>query len=190
MLNRFLILSVSAAMAVIAPAGVSNATEVETGTSTQDHSFQIIEGGEVQHMDPAAYNYVPQETGSSENTIQPRSATGYQSINGFGFSYKGINYKVTTGEMQHRIIGSGNYIETEGVQYRVPSTICNWRVDYQNRNGGKIHRTFVGKKHTGCGFGVMADTGPRNVHVKSGSQQCARLFIADKFRGEQCHHIG
>ena len=41
-------------MAVIAPAGAANAIEAETGTSTQDHSFQIIEGGDVQLVDPAA----------------------------------------------------------------------------------------------------------------------------------------
>lgn len=182
--------SVLIAVSAVTSVGEADATDVKAAPPKEKTSYQVIEGGEAQSADPTAYNYVPKENSTPGKAIQPLSASGYQPINGFGFTYKGNNFKVTTGELQHRIIGSRNHIENEGVQYRVPSTVCNWRVDYQNRNGAQIHRTFVGKTHTGCGFGAVADNGPHNVYVKSGSQQCARLYIAGKFRGEQCHHIG
>ena len=169
--------------------GISNAAPASASPTVRSKG-QIIDGGEAQGVDPSAYDYLPGGGTDLTPNIENRSASGYQPINGFGFSFKGQAFKVTTGELQHRIVGAGNYIEAEGAQYRVPSTICNWRVDYQNRTGSQIHRTFVGETHTGCSFGAVADSGPRNVHVKSGSQQCARLFVADKFRGEQCHNIG
>ena len=160
------------------------------GLTTADGLHQIIDGGETQSDDPSGYNYVPEDTDASGSLIRPLSASGYQPINGFSFTFRGNTFHVTTGELQHRIIGSGNYIQSEGSQYRVPSTICDWRVDYQNRTGSRIHRTFVGSKHIGCSFGAAADTGPQNVYVQSGSKQCARLFVADQYRGEQCHNIG
>lgn len=182
---------VSAVMVAVMPVGMAGAEEA-AGSSPVEHErlHQVIDGGQAQSTDPAAYDYIPEVDDSPSGEIQDRSASGYEPINGFGFTFNGVPFKVTTGELQHRIIGSGNYIESEGVQYRVPSTICNWRVDYQNRSGAQIHRTFKGQKHAGCGFGAVSDNGPRNVHVKAASQQCARLFVADKFRGEQCHNIG
>lgn len=105
------------------------------GLTTADGLHQIIDGGETQSDDPTGYNYVPEDTDASGSLIRPLSASGYQPINGFSFTFRGNTFHVTTGELQHRIIGSGNYIQSEGSQYRVPSTICNWRVDYQNRTG-------------------------------------------------------
>lgn len=182
----------AAALAFAAPlftVSFAHAQPVETQNQNFDGGPEIIKGGTTQSTDPTAYNYVSEES-EPDTGIQPLSASGYEPINGFIFTFRGVDYKVATGELQHRIIGSGNYIETEGSQYRVPSTICNWRVDYQNRNGAQIHTTFVGQTHVGCSFGAVADTGPTNVYVKSGSQQCARLYIGDHFRGEQCHNIG
>lgn len=175
---------------VVASAQINAYSETSPGYATADGLHQVIDGGETQSDDPTKFNYVPDSAKPSENLIRPLSASGYQPINGFSFTFNGNTFHVTTGELQHRIIGSGNYIQSEGSQYRVPSTICNWRVDYQNRTGSRIHRTFVGSKHIGCSFGAVADTGPQNVYVQSGSKQCARLYVADRYRGEQCHHIG
>lgn len=174
---------------IFASAQTDEYSKPSLGYTTADGLHQIIGGCETQSDDPTGYNYVPKDTEASGSLIRPLSASGYQPINGFSFVFRGNTFHVTTGKLQHRIIGSGNYIQSEGSQYRVPSTICNWRVDYQNRTGSRIHRTFVGSKHIGCSFGAAADTGPQNGYVQSGSKQCARLFVADQYRGEQCHNI-
>ncbi|WP_141759306.1 hypothetical protein [Corynebacterium sp. HMSC04H06] len=130
-------------MVAVMPAGVAGAEEVADASSVErERLHQVIDGGQAQSTDPAAYDYIPEVDDSPSGETQDRSASGYEPINGFGFTFNGVPFKVTTGELQHRIIGSGNYIESEGAQYRVPSTICNWRVDYQNRSGAQIHRTF------------------------------------------------
>lgn len=68
------------------------------------------------------------------------------------------------------------------------NTVCNWRIDYQNRNGSTVYRTYRGATHATCNFGAMYDIGPSNVTVRKG-KQCARLFVGGSFRGEQCHNI-
>lgn len=149
---------------------------------------QVIYGGKTQTNDPTRHDYV--DPGDDESTgISPRSAIGYQPITGFSFNFRGNSYKVSTSELKHGINGNGLKINSEYAEYRAPSTVCNWRVDYQNRYGGTIYSTRKGGVHSGCDFGAMYDVGPKNFSVKKGSQ-CARLYVAGSYRGEQCHNVG
>ena len=89
--------SVLIAVSAVTSVGEADATDVKAAPPKEKTSYQVIEGGEAQSADPTAYNYVPKENSTPGKAIQPLSASGYQPINGFGFTYKGNNFKVTTG---------------------------------------------------------------------------------------------
>ena len=53
--------SVLAAASTVTSVGIANAADVKSAPPVEKASYQIIEGGEVQSVDPTAYNYVPKE---------------------------------------------------------------------------------------------------------------------------------
>lgn len=152
-----------------------------------------IRGGRTQSVDPTAWNYVPPATGGG---ISPMSATGAQIISPFSVTLKGVTIAVPSGYLTHKIEGSGLTINKETAVYQ-PSlgaggvwgvNICNWRIDFQNRDLRNISSTSIGTTHASCDVIGVSRTKSTTVTVKQGVQ-CARLYVNGTFRGEQCHSV-
>ena len=171
--------------------GIS-ASAAEVGGSDSEEDFgdagyQVVYGGQTQSGDPSAYDYVGAPV--TEPTVTPRSAVGVQTIGGFSYSVKGVTFSVPTTALSHSIKGSGTHIDSEFAVYSaLISTVCNWRVDYQNRYGSTIYSTRTNGTHWGCQVWDSKDKEIKNFNVKHGAQ-CARLFVNGVFRGEQCHNV-
>ncbi|MFW9114784.1 hypothetical protein [Corynebacterium striatum] len=166
---------------------LSGTAQAETTQGKQEDP-QTIMGGNYQSTDPTAYNYLPEGSDPVPNTAD-RSAFGAATINGFGFEFQGHNFKVPVVTLEHAIEGKGHHIDSESASATFTNgTMCNWRVDYQNRDEHGIHATRKGKTHNDCSLGHVHDDGFKNSDVK-GNAECARLFVMGEFRGEQCHAI-
>lgn len=147
---------------------------------------ETVLGGTVQSTDPSRYDYV---SPNSEADQQLRSAAGYAFVPGFMADVFGAQVNIPSGQIFHRINGSGTHIDFETATYTTAANICNYRIDYQNRDiNGHIVATHSNGNHLGCAWGMVGDQGIHNLNVQPG-MMCARLFVSGAFRGEQCHHI-
>lgn len=146
-----------------------------------------VYGGVSQSNDPTRFDYVPRDGGTVDSGL--RSAKGYEFVPAFEYSFRGLTIPVPGGQIYHRIDGNGLRIDYETMTYTAPANICNYRVDYQNRDmNGNIVFTHSNGDHLGCQFGMVGDNGISNVDVQPG-MMCARLFVSGAFRGGQCHHV-
>lgn len=175
------------ATALTASMAPSWATAAQKPVPPTTKFAKVIEGGQTQSTDPTAYNYIPKDAANLP-AIQERSAEGNQVINGFTANILGQNITVPTGNLHHTIFGKGLHIDKEISKYNVPAQVCNYHIDYQNRGEGKIYSTHVGKTVWDCTPGGAVGPELTNVDVKRGVQ-CARLFVNEEFKGEQCHSI-
>jgi hypothetical protein len=172
-----------------APQPAQSATAL-TPQGTHAKPLSEILGGTVQSVDPSRYDYVPR--GSPSNAPTDRSATGIALIDGFTYTFGGVEFSIPTFYLLHEIRGSGLVIDSEaatiywGITVQPP--ICNWRFDFQNREGGTIFSTYSTPVHEDCSYGTfwVDESGPWHVHRGA---QCARLFVNGTFRGEQCHSV-
>ena len=166
---------------------LSGTAQAETTQGKQEES-QTIMGGNYQSTDPTAYNYLPEGSDPVPNTAD-RSAFGSAQLSGFGFTFQGHDFKVPVVNLEHAIKGKGGHIDSESASVTFTNgTLCNWRVDYQNRDENGIHATRKGATHNDCSLGHAHDAGFKNFDVKSNAE-CARLFVMGEFKGEQCHAI-
>lgn len=152
--------------------------------------YAEIYGGTTQSVDPTRYDYVPPVTAGG---IQPFSATGVGSIPGFSFTLFGVTFAVPKGILSHTIITSGLTIKSESSIYTPASLlgtqICDYKIDYQNRDGSTIYSTVNTGLHDLCLIGVpIVDNYNTSRTVKTG-KLCARFFVSGTFRGEQCHNV-
>ena len=187
-----------AAATVAAIATFALAVAGTSASAASDGS--TIVGGHTQSVDPTRYDYVPPASGTVG--IQPMSATGFGQIPAFRMSVGNggatIDVPVAAGYLYHQVTGSGLTITNETAAY-VPSPgigfvwniqICNWRIDFQNRQGSTILTTSTGATYYNCtplGIGIGRTNG--STRTLGVGDECARLYVGYVYRGEQCHHI-
>lgn len=165
--------------------GTSSIFLPQTATAEETHqasSYELIEGGTPQHTDPTSYDYVP------ENKTATRNAYGDQAIGAFTINVAGQTIHVPSGILHHAIDGKGLHVDKETSWYKVPAQVCNYRIDYQNRGEGKIWSTRKGGTVWDCKFGGFSGPTITNFNLHRGVE-CARLFVNEEFKGEQCHSI-
>lgn len=189
-----MLFAVATSQAVAKPSKEADPMIVVASTTTDpallDEAAAII-GGTTQSVDPTRFDYVPPES-SGDGTMTPMGADGYAWFGGFTFTYKGLIIGVPALEMRHVINGSGLTISSEYATYQ-PTVLqglqlCNYQTHFQNRNGNTIYSTYKSTYHEGCEwFTISRQDSPVSQIVKTG-QQCARLYVAGTFRGEQCHY--
>lgn len=186
-MNKTLKASASLLSSLLLLPALSGMAQAETSQGVQEGPKTIF-GGNYQNTDPTAYNYLP-EGSDPVPSVEDRSAFGATTINGFGFTFNGHNFEVPVVSLEHSIKGKGGHIESESASATFTNgTMCNWRVDYQNRDENGIHVTRKGKTHNDCSFGHAHDDGFQNFDVK-GNAECVRLFVMGEYKGEQCHAI-
>lgn len=185
-------LASGAGAVTIEPDADINSSDVET-----EGDWTVIPGGTTQSDDPEDLYYVPEvpqlvKPDLSGPQIEPLSASGYQIIPGYEIGIKGVAVQVPQGLLFQKISGSGTQIDRDYADYEVAASLnyCNWRIDFQNRTGSKVHKTWKGPSHYECKWlgGAKASATAHPGKVKPGLQ-CARLFVNGTFRGEQCHNI-
>lgn len=187
-MNKVIVAVLTAALCLASPtlAHADDEGFDNTGTET------IIYGGTTQSDDPTAYDYVP-----SEPVMEPRSAAGWGVIGSYNLDVYGVSVVIPGGFLYHKITGegksvtyeSGTYYSQRNVTAPWTITLCNIRIDWQNRNNDRIYTTSIGNTRTGCfkeAWPARYDYSSRTL--KTG-QQCARIWVGGKFRGEQCHWI-
>lgn len=184
-MRRFRRFTVLVATAVLAIGGNGATTTASTPDTVLESGGTVI-GGHAQDSDPASYDYVPSTPAPGTGD---RSAKGYAFVPGFTYSVGGATIQIPSAQIYHAIDGGGTWIEYERATYTAPARICNYRMDYQNRDlRGNIVRTWSNGTHVGCINGMAGDQGISHERVQRG-MMCARLFVSGAFRGEQCHHI-
>lgn len=180
--RRFAILAVVAIFTTVG----NSATAVASTPDTILESGGFVVGGHAQDSNPGSYDYVPSTPAPGTGD---RSAKGYAFVPGFTYSFGGATINIPSAQIYHAIDGAGTWIDYERATYTAPARICNYRMDYQNRDlNGKIVGTWSNGTHVGCITGMAGDQGIHRKRVQRG-MMCARLFISGAFRGEQCHHI-
>lgn len=147
----------------------------------------VAYGGTTQSVDPTAYDYVPP---SPPAGVQLFGASGMASVGGFQVTIQGQKITVPGFWMEHVIQGKGYSVTKEWAQYAPVSylTLCNYQTAFQNRSGSTIYATRWSAYHSGCSTGIFVQNAPGSFQVREG-QECARLYVAGVFRGEQCHYV-
>lgn len=179
--------SLAITLAVV-PTAASAAPLSTTADNDQGFAEGVTYGGTTQSTDPTAFNYVPPASGHVG--VQPMGASGMAAIGGFTVTIEGQTITVPGFWMEHVIQGSGYSITKEWAQYAPVTylTLCNYQTAFQNRNGSTIIATRWSSYHSGCSTGIFTQEAPGSFQVQEG-QECARLYVANVFRGEQCHYI-
>lgn len=156
----------------------------------------VIVGGRTQSTDPTRHDYV-----APGAAVTPMNAYGVGYVSPFSYQWNGLTIPLPSGYLFHSVSASGLTINSESVTYSPSpsvigaiwgSNVCNARLDFQNRMGtgadAIIYTTWTGALLTGCRTLGISRSKSTTVKVKTGLQ-CARLFVAGSFRGEQCHNV-
>lgn len=211
-MKRKLLTVLAAAILAMAPLGAAAADSTSADGHvdfTQEQIIQagdegtVLDGGQLQSVDPTAWNYEP-PAAHSGGMITPMAASGFTGIGGFvmtvGAGGQSTNIQVPAGFLGHAISGSGTgaslgnesaaYVPTPSLTALWNLQMCNWRIDWQERNGSNILATSPGPQTSGCStLGASVSRTSKALPARNGSQLCARLYVGGTFRGQQCHNI-
>lgn len=119
------------------------------------------------------------------------SASAYwiQYWGAFTVSIGGQNVGIPSGQLAHRINGSGTRIDSQWAHITTGPGFCNWRVDYVYREGenGREYRRIRTATQWGCDVWAYAPTVyPGNVRRGTA---CAELHRSGVYVTRQCHSI-
>lgn len=116
------------------------------------------------------------------------SAYGIQYWGAFTANIGGQNIGIPTGQLAHKISGSGTYINYEWAHITTKPGFCNWRVDYVYRDVyNNVYRRIGTRTQYGCDTWAYA---PRVYpgRVRRGTA-CAQLYRSGVYVTRQCHSI-
>jgi hypothetical protein len=116
------------------------------------------------------------------------SAYGVQYWGAFTVSIGGQNVGIPSGQLAHRINGSGTYINSEWAHITTKPGFCNWRVDYVYRDVYNVEYRRIGTAtKLGCDTWAYAPT-VYPGRVRSGTA-CAQLYRSGVYVTRQCHSV-
>ena len=84
--------------------------------------------------------------------------------------------------LHHDVEGKGLHIDSESAWCETPVNICNYRIDFQNRDKDQIYSTQSTGTQWNCRFGEIENAINHGFDVHRGVE-CARLFVNEEFRG-------
>ncbi len=127
------------------------------------------------------------------STLAPSSAAasayGIQYWGAFTVNIGGQNIGIPSGQLAHKVNGSGTRIDSEWAHITTGPGFCNWRVDYVYRDAenGREYRRIPTDTQYRCDTWAYAPTVYPGV-VRRGTA-CAELFRSGAFVTRQCHSI-
>jgi hypothetical protein len=113
------------------------------------------------------------------------SAYGIQYWDPFTVNIGGQAISIPTGQLAHKINGSGLYIPSEWAHITTKPGFCNWRVDYVYSDVyNRVYRRIRTATQYGCDTWAYAPTVYPGT-VRAG--KCAHLYRSGAYVTKQCH---
>ena len=121
-------------------------------------------------------------------TAASASAYGIQYWGAFTVNLGGQNIGIPSGQLAHKVNGSGTYINSEWAHITTGPGFCNWRVDYVYRDvWNNEYRRIQTATQYGCDTWAYAPT-VYPGRVRAG-KACAHLYRSGAYVTRQCHSI-
>jgi len=117
------------------------------------------------------------------------SAYGVQYWGAFTVNVGGQNIGIPSGQLAHKVNGSGARIDSEWAHITTTPGFCNWRVDYVYRDAenNREYRRIRTATQYGCDTWAYAPSVyPGNVRRGTA---CAQLYRSGAYVTRQCHSI-
>jgi len=117
------------------------------------------------------------------------SAYGVQYWGAFTVNVGGQNIGIPSGQLAHKVNGSGARIDSEWAHITTTPGFCNWRVDYVYRDAenNREYRRIRTATQYGCDTWAYAPSVyPGNVRRGTA---CAQLYRSGAYVTRQCHSV-
>lgn len=116
------------------------------------------------------------------------SAYGIQYWGAFTVNVGGQAIGIPSGQLAHKVNGSGTYINSEWAHITTKPGFCNWRVDYVYTDVyNRTYRRISTATQYGCDTWAYAPT-VYPGRVRAGTA-CAHLYRSGAYVTKQCHSI-